>query len=436
MSVTVRTKQNTLNASTVKPILSPIHNNSEIGKLKTVLVHRPGKEIENIVPDIMPRLLFDEIPYLPEAQKEHDAFTKILKNNGTEVLYLEDLAKEALDAGGKQVKENFIECFLHESKQSAGPIHDSLKTYLSSMSNKNLIDKLIAGIRQDELKPICNDLVSVAESRPGDFYLNPLPNIYFTRDTSACIKNGLSINHMTFPARQPESLFNELIIKYHPRFAPAYRNKIMPVWRDRNHRSRIEGGDELVLSDHVMAIGISQRTSASALSDIARHLFKNGGYDKIIAIKIPHNHTMMHLDTVFTMINYDQFTVHPGILGTGNSIDTWTLTPDNRNKGKIHLEHRTDLKNVLKDALNLSELDLIPTGNGDPIDAAREQWSDGSNTLAIAPGVVVAYNRNHISNALLCRHGIKVFETPSSELSRGRGGPRCMTCPVVRKDLK
>src|SRR5699024_8564659 len=198
-----------------------------------------------------------------------------------------------------------------------------------------------------------------------------------------------------------------------------FANKGLHVWRDRNHTHRIEGGDELVLSDHVLAIGVSQRTSATAIQNIARNLFKDSKYDTVIAIKIPHNHAMMHLDTVFTMINYDQFTVHPGILGEGGKIDTWTIHPTK--DGDLTYEHNQDLKAVLKKELGLDDLDLIPTGNGDPIVAPREQWNDGSNTLAIAPGVVVTYDRNYVSNEMLRQHGLKVLETISSELSRGRG---------------
>lgn len=183
-----------------------------------------------------------------------------------------------------------------------------------------------------------------------------------------------------------------------------------------------------------MAIGVSERTSAHAIQDIARSLFKNSQYDTVLAVSIPHNHAMMHLDTVFTMVNYDQFTVHPGILGEGGKIDTWTITPGKGESG-LQLQHRTDLKAVLKDVLNLDDIDLIPTGGGDPIIADREQWNDGSNTLTIAPGVVVTYNRNYVSNELLRKHGLKVLEVISSELSRGRGGPRCMSCPIVREDL-
>lgn len=408
----------------------PIHNYSEIGKLKTVMLKRPGHEVENFTPDMMPRLLFDDIPYLPIAQKEHDMFAKTLRDNDIEVLYMEKLSAEALDAGGEEIKNQFLEKMLKESGYASGSIHDALKEYLVNMSTQDMVNKIMEGVRKKELDFVPQDLVSLSENSDYEFYMDPMPNLYFTRDTSACIGNGISINHMTFTARQRESLFNETIIKYHPRFS----NKNIHIWRDRNHNTRIEGGDELVLSNHVMAIGISQRTSANAIQDIAKNLFANSNYDTVIAIKIPHNHAMMHLDTVFTMINYDQFTVHPGILSTGEKIDTWTITPGKNNQ--LNINYDTDLKKVLKNALGISELDLIPTGNGDPIIAGREQWNDGSNTLTIAPGVVVTYNRNYVSNDLLRKHGLKVLEVDSSELSRGRGGPRCMSCPMVREDLK
>lgn len=407
---------------------SPIHVTSEIGKLKTVMLHRPGKEVENFTPDMMERLLFDDIPYLPVAQKEHDYFADTLRDNGVEVLYVEKLLAEAIDAG--KVKDSFVEQELAESGYAAGTTHDALKEYLMSMNTQDMVNKIIEGVRKNEIDFTPKDLVSVAEDKDYPFYMDPMPNVYFTRDPQASIGDGLTINHMTFAARTRESLFMDMIVKYHPRFA----NKGLHVWRDRNHTTRIEGGDELVLSDHVMAIGVSQRTSADAIQDVARSLFKDSNYDTIIAVHIPHNHAMMHLDTVFTMINKDQFTVHPGILGEGGKIDTWTLHPADNEEG-FSIEYNHDLQAVLKKELGLSELDLIPTGNGDPVIAGREQWNDGSNTLAIAPGVVVTYNRNYVSNEALRKHGLKVLEVLSSELSRGRGGPRCMSCPLVREDL-
>ena len=405
---------------------SPIHVTSEIGKLKTVMLHRPGREIENITPDSMYRLLFDDIPYLPIAQEEHDYFAQTLRDQGIEVLYFEKLAAEAL--ADQDVKEEFVDRMIAESGYAAGLIHDVLKEYLLAMNTQDMVNKIFEGVRREEIDLPHMTLQQAAEDADWPFVMDPMPNAYFTRDPQASIGDGISINRMTFPARQRESLITEYIIKHHPRFAGQVN-----VWRDRNHETHIEGGDELVLSDHVFAIGISQRTTADAIEDIAKNLFKKSNYDTVIAIKIPHNHAMMHLDTVFTMIDYDKFTVHPAILDENGHVDNWVLHPGK--DGEITMEHHTDIKEVLKKALNKDDIDLIPTGNGDPIIAAREQWNDGSNTLAIAPGEVVTYNRNYVSNDLLRKHGILVHEVRSSELSRGRGGPRCMSCPIVREDL-
>lgn len=405
---------------------SPIHVTSEIGKLKTVMLHRPGREIENITPDSMYRLLFDDIPYLPIAQEEHDYFAQTLRDQGIEVLYFEKLAAEAL--ADQDVKEEFVDRMVAESGYAAGLIHDVLKEYLLAMNTQDMVNKIFEGVRREEIDLPHMTLQQAAEDTEWPFVMDPMPNAYFTRDPQASIGDGLSINRMTFPARQRESLITEYIIKHHPRFVGQVN-----VWRDRNHETHIEGGDELVLSDHVFAIGISQRTTADAIEDIAKNLFKKSNYDTVIAIKIPHNHAMMHLDTVFTMIDYDKFTVHPAILDENGHVDNWVLHPGK--DGEITMEHHTDIKEVLKKALNKDDIDLIPTGNGDPIIAAREQWNDGSNTLAIAPGEVVTYNRNYVSNDLLRKHGILVHEVRSSELSRGRGGPRCMSCPIVREDL-
>ena len=405
---------------------SPIHVTSEIGKLKTVMLHRPGREIENLTPDSMYRLLFDDIPYLPIAQEEHDYFAQTLRDQGIEVLYFEKLAAEAL--ADQDVKEEFVDRMVAESGYAAGLIHDVLKEYLLAMNTQDMVNKIFEGVRREEIDLPHMTLQQAAEDTEWPFVMDPMPNAYFTRDPQASIGDGLSINRMTFPARQRESLITEYIIKHHPRFAGQVN-----VWRDRNHETHIEGGDELVLSDHVFAIGISQRTTADAIEDIAKNLFKKSNYDTVIAIKIPHNHAMMHLDTVFTMIDYDKFTVHPAILDENGHVDNWVLHPGK--DGEITMEHHTDIKEVLKKALNKDDIDLIPTGNGDPIIAAREQWNDGSNTLAIAPGEVVTYNRNYVSNDLLRKHGILVHEVRSSELSRGRGGPRCMSCPIVREDL-
>lgn len=407
---------------------SPIHVYSEIGKLKTVMLHRPGKELENLAPDILHRMLIDDIPYLKIAQEEHDAFAHVLRQQGIKVLYLEDLLAESLT--DEKVRRAFLDQLLDESSiKKQDPLHQLLLNYLQELPTKEMVKTVIAGIRKSAIHNSTPSLADLAEDPDYPFYLDPMPNIYFTRDQQAAIGSGMTINRMTFRARRRESLFMETILKNHPDF----KNATIPVWRDRYHHGRLEGGDELVLNNHVLAVGISQRTSATAITDLAHNLFGHSSYDTILAIKIPHNHAMMHLDTVFTMINYDQFTVHPFILDKAGKIDIYVLQPDDHNGVKI--TEKNDLVQVLKENLHLSELDLIPTGGGDPIAAPREQWNDGSNTLAIAPGEVVTYDRNYVSNDLLRKHGIIVHEIRSSELSRGRGGPRCMSCPLIREDL-
>lgn len=406
----------------------PIHVYSEIGKLKTVLLKRPGKEVENITPFIMERLLFDDIPYLPIIQEEHDYFASTLRDCGVEVLYLEDLASESLTDGNN--KSEFVNQMLDESDIQSHYVRDALYEYLISKDNKELINTIMAGVRVEDLDLPHNTLYDIAE---GDdkypFYMDPMPNLYFTRDPAASIGNGLTINKMTFEARRRESLFMRNIISHHHRFA----NKGLNVWLDRDFPFHIEGGDELVLTKDTIAVGISQRTTAQAIEALAKNLFAKGEFKRVLAIKIPNNRAMMHLDTVFTMIDRDKFTIHPGIQSNGGQVDTYILTPGEN--GTVDICHRTDLQQILKEVLNVSELLLLPCGGGDAIVAPREQWNDGSNTLAVAPNEVITYNRNYVSNDLLRRHGVRVHEVISSELSRGRGGPRCMSMPLVREDI-
>lgn len=408
---------------------TPIQVMSEIGKLKTVLLKRPGKEVENLTPEIMERLLFDDIPHLPVIQKEHDAFAQVLIDHGVEVLYLEKLTAEAIDAGNG--REKFVERILDESKLETEGVREGLKKYLLGFDTQEMVNVIMAGVRKKDVSIESHHLSDISSEEVYPFFMDPMPNLYFTRDPAAAIGKGLTINHMAFEARNRESLFIEVIMKHHPRFA----GQGVEVWRDRNHTSRIEGGDELVLNEKVLAIGISQRTSAKAIEQLATELFdRNSNFEKVLAIKIPNVRAMMHLDTVFTMVDYDKFTIHPGIQKNGGEVDTYILEKGEK-PGTIKMTHRSDLQEVLREALNVPKLTLIPCGGGDAIAAPREQWNDGSNTLAIAPGVVVTYDRNYVSNELLRSHGIEVIEIASSELSRGRGGPRCMSMPLVREDL-
>ncbi|GBG95845.1 arginine deiminase [Ligilactobacillus salitolerans] len=389
-----------------------------------MILKRPGQELENLTPATMSRLLFDDIPYLPAAQEEHDYFAATLRENGTKVLYLDDLVVEALQQ--TPIKEKFAQQMLREAGIQEEKVLAVLTGYLINMETQEMVALLMKGIRKIEVAEHLGAQFQ-AEEIDHPFLMEPLPNLYFTRDPAAAIGSGVALNSMTFATRKRESLFMEYVLKYHPRF----QAQGVSLWHQRERGERIEGGDQLVLNEHVMAIGISQRTAQETVEKLAQQLFAGSSYDTVIGVKIPHNHAMMHLDTVFTMINYDQFTVHPLILNDGQ-IDLWIMHPGP--EGQVLSEHRTDLLQVLKEVLHQSELDLIPTGDGDPLVAAREQWNDGTNTLALAPGEVVTYDRNYVSNELLRKHGVKVHEIRSSELSRGRGGPRCMSMPIVRED--
>ncbi|WP_066495259.1 arginine deiminase [Abyssisolibacter fermentans] len=402
---------------------------SEIGKLRTVLLHRPGREIENITPDLMERLLFDDIPFLEVAAREHDAFADVLRNNGVEVLYLEKLAAEAIS--DKLIRDKFVDEFLNEAKIRGLGVKQQLKIYLEQLDNQALIDKLMAGIRTKELKS--HKIISLAEMVKSNypFVIDPMPNLYFTRDPFATIGSGITLNHMRTETRNRETIFAKYIFEYHPRFKDCN----IPIWFNRNEELSLEGGDELILNDKVLAIGISQRTDAGAIEKFARNLFSSEeGFDTILAFDIPKKRAFMHLDTVFTMIDYDKFTIHPGIEGP---LTVFSITKDANNiNGFKIVKEEAELNEILKKYLNLDSVTLIRCAGGDPIDSAREQWNDGSNTLAISPGEVVVYSRNHVTNKLLQEHGIKTHIIPSSELSRGRGGPRCMSMPLIRDDLK
>ncbi|HSW77361.1 MAG TPA: arginine deiminase [Candidatus Chromulinivoraceae bacterium] len=409
---------------------SPLHVTSEIGRLKTVLVHRPGGELENLTPDYLTELLFDDIPYLKKAQAEHDAFTQVLRDRDVEVLYLDQLAAEALV--DQTIKEEFVEVMLHASKQGDTRITDALKKYLLEMNTLDMVRKIMAGVRKNELVVHYTGPKQLHEVLVNryPFYLDPMPNLYFTRDPSAVIGQGLTINHMHWTARRRESMFMEYIIKHHPRFA----GHNIPVWYDRDNRFSMEGGDELILSSEVMAIGISERTTAEAIERMAIKLFAGSTFKKILAIEIPKSHAFMHLDTVFTMIDHDKFTIHPAIQDAGGNLSVFVLEK-NENEGEMTIQHVTNITDALQQALHKDHIELIPCGGGDEIAAAREQWNDGSNTLAIAPGVVVTYDRNYASNQALRDHGLEVIEVSGSELGRGRGGPRCMSMPLVREDI-
>lgn len=402
--------------------------NSEIGRLKKVLLHRPGYEIENLTPDLMERLLFDDIPYLKVAREEHDAFAKIFEENGVEVFYLEDLIAETLE--NETIKLQFIDEFLSETSIESDAKKETMKKYFLGYDNlRDMVDKMMAGVRKEEVTfTATNTLADMCES-DYPFIIDPMPNLYFTRDPFATIGTGISLNHMATVTRNRETIFAKYIFEHHPMF----EDQDVKKWYDRDYEYSIEGGDELILSEKVVAIGVSQRTQPAAIDTIAKRLFSDGQtFDTILAFDIPKTRAFMHLDTVFTMVDYDKFTIHPAIEGP---LTVYAIKRAGDN-GEYTIEKETlVLEEVLAKHLGIEKVELIRCGGGPGIDAGREQWNDGSNTLAIAPGEVIVYSRNHVTNKLLEEKGVKLHIMPSSELSRGRGGPRCMSMPLEREPL-
>ncbi|QEZ70759.1 arginine deiminase [Paraclostridium bifermentans] len=400
---------------------------SEIKPLKKVLLHRPGGEIENLTPEYLERLLFDDIPFLEVAQQEHDAFANVLRENGVEVVYLHELAAQAIE--DEEIKEQFISQFIKEAGIKSQELQKNVYKFLKGFqNNEDLIRKTMAGINKNELPPLSNKSLSDLADDDYPFVADPMPNLYFTRDPFASIGNGVSLNKMYSVTRNRETLYADYIFKYHKDF----RGQVERFY-NRDFENHIEGGDILNLTEKTLAIGISQRTEAAAVEHIAKQIFFNSKSNKIetiLGVKIPNNRAMMHLDTVFTQIDVDKFTIHPGIQGP---LQVFEITKGDE-EGELNIkEVNENLEVVLAKHLGVEKVTLIQCGGGDKVIADREQWNDGSNTLCIKPGEVVVYSRNYITNKLLVENGIKVHVIPSSELSRGRGGPRCMSMPLIRE---
>ena len=404
-----------------------LHNTSEIGRLRKVMLHRPGRELENLMPEYLERLLFDDIPYLKVAQAEHDAFAQCLRDNGAEVVYLRDLVEETI--APLELRQELTEQFLDEAGLENHRIRDILRDYFASMERGELVDAMMAGVRKSDVRGFeTGKLADYLSFRSDDypFLIDPMPNLYFTRDPFATIGSGVSLHRMHTVTRNRETLFGKFIFQYHPVYKDA------PKWYDRGETSSLEGGDILILSPEVIAVGISQRTEEDSIDKFAHTVLSiSRTFQKILAFNIPKTRSFMHLDTVFTMVDRNKFTVHPNIL---SEITVYVMELE---EGRVHIrEEQGRLEDILKEHLGLDQVTLIKCGSDSPIDAAREQWSDGSNTLAIAPGEVVVYERNYVTNRILEDNGITVHTIPCSELSRGRGGPRCMSMPFVRDDVR
>ena len=401
-----------------------IHVYSEIGKLKTVLLHYPGEELNNLIPKYLGELLFDDIPWLPLAKKEHDAFANAFRKEGVKVVYLEDLVASVLNDA--KIREQFILEFVNEANIHSETLKEVLIDYLKSIKDpKTLVLKTMAGIKKSEIasykKITLSDMVS-----DYPFICNPMPNLYFTRDPFASIYDGISLNKMYSVTRSRETIYGKYVFLYHNDY------KGTKLFYDRDYDLNIEGGDILILNKETLIIGVSERTHPGAIEKLAKNMFYkfDTSLKRILAFTIPKMRTFMHLDTIFTQVDFDKFTIHKECY---DNLKIYEVTKDLDHEGKLKVKELNDkLEFVLEQYIG-KKVTLIPCGGEDSVSAAREQWSDGSNTIAIAPGVVIAYERNDITNRTLEQYGIKVITIPSSELSRGRGGPRCMCMPLERE---
>ena len=399
---------------------SRLGSNSEVGALRVVIVHRPGAELRRLTPRNNDDLLFDGLPWVARAQEEHDAFAELLSSRGVEVLLLSDLLNEALASGAARMQGIAAAV---DAPRLGLPLAQELSAYLRSLDPARLGYVLMAGMTFAELPSDARSDGSLVRRmhHGSDYVIEPLPNLVFTRDSSIWVGPRVVIPSLALPARARESSLTDLIYAHHPRFTGvrrAYESRTAPV----------EGGDVLLLAPGVVAVGVGERTTPAGAEALARSLFDDDLAETVLAVPLAQERAQMHLDTVCTMVDTDAVVMYANVVETLSAF-TIARTPDG-----VRISDEAPFVAAAAAAMGIDKLRVIDTGR-DPVVAEREQWDDGNNTLALAPGVIVAYERNARTNARLEDAGIEVLTIAASELGTGRGGPRCMSCPAARDPL-
>ena len=400
---------------------------SEVGQLRKVILHRPELSLRRLTPSNCESLLFDDVLRIEQAGIEHDQFQKVLKDNGVEVFLLTKLLAETLS--DRKAKTWILDRQINEFRYGKA-LSTEVYSYLKSLDNLSLAKHLTGGLTIAEMNAECNSMV-LDMLNQTDFIIDPIPNHLFTRDTSCWIYGGVSVNPMAKNARKRETVHLQAIYKFHPMFK---NSEFFTYIGDKDcsyDHSTIEGGDVLVIGRGTVLIGMSERTTPQAVEHLSRNLFKTGQAKKVIAMQLPKARSCMHLDTVFTHMDIDCFTYYPEVIR--NDIPCWELT-QGINETLVTTRVKDSFVKAIARALDIPELRMVPTG-GDPFEAEREQWNDANNVLTVKPGTVVTYERNIHTIRNMEEAGINVLTIPGEELGRGRGGARCMSCPIQRDDI-